>query len=72
MNKIIAAVPTAVLSLFWAVLAFAAESEEPPLEDNTVGVVAFAVITVVCLGVFGWYMWKNEKKNEKEKTGEKF
>ena len=72
MSKILAALPAAVVSLLWSAVAFAAEAEEPPLEDNTVGVVAFAVITIVCFAAFGWYLWKNEKKGEKDRTGEKF
>jgi hypothetical protein len=72
LSKIVAALPFAVFSLFSSAVAFAVDAPEPPLQDNTLGVVAFAVITVVCFVAFGWYMYKNEKKNEKEKTGDKF
>jgi hypothetical protein len=72
LSKLFSAVPLALVSLFWTAAALAVDAPEPPLQDNTVGVVAFALITIVCFIAFGWYMYKNEKKNEKEKTGEKF
>ncbi len=60
-----------LLPLLYASLA-AAEDAEVPIEGSTTGIVVFVVALVVCVGVFLWYMWKNEKKPEEEKLGDKF
>jgi hypothetical protein len=52
---------------FTFVLAHAQESKgEPPLEENKLGVVIFAVLFFgSCIGVC-WYMWSAEKKRKRE------
>lgn len=64
----------AALSFLWLFSSFAlaAEEAEPPLQENMTGVWIFVVIAVLCVLWFGWYMWKNQKKPESEKEGEKF
>ncbi len=49
-----------------------AEEAEVPQETSTTGIVVFLIALVLCVAVFLWYMWKNEKKPEQEKLGEKF
>ncbi len=60
-----------LLPLLYASLA-AAEEAEQPIETSTTGIVVFVIALIVCVGVFLWYMWKNEKKPEEEKLGDKF
>ena len=62
---------TAVLPLLFAGLAWAEEAEVPT-EPSTIGIVVFVIALVVCVAAFLWYMWKNEKKPEQEKLGDKF
>ena len=61
----------ALFPLLFASLA-AAEEAEQPIETSMIGIVLFVVALVLCVAVFLWYMWKNEKKPEQEKLGEKF
>ena len=58
--------------LLFVSLVHAAEQAEEPVETSTTGIVVFVIALVVCVAIFGWYMWKNEKKPEDEKIGEKF
>jgi hypothetical protein len=62
----------ASLALLVAPLAHAVEEAEPPAEPNTMGIVVFVVIVIACFGLYGWYTFKNEKKSEEEKLGDKF
>ena len=63
------ALPTFLLGFIS--LAHAVE-EEQPVETSNTGVVVFVVAVVVCVIAFGWYMYRNEKKPEEEKLGDKF
>ena len=60
----------ALLSL-WIPLVHAVE-EEQPQETSTIGIIVFVVALVVCVAIYVWYTWKNEKKPEDEKLGDKF
>jgi hypothetical protein len=60
-----------LLVVFHSGLALA-EDAEVPMETSTIGVVLFIIASLVCIGLFGWYMWKNEKKSDAEKLGDKF
>lgn len=62
----------ASLALFIASLAHAVEEAEPPAEPNTMGIVVFVVVVIACFGLYGWYTFKNEKKSEEDKLGDKF
>jgi membrane protease YdiL (CAAX protease family) len=61
----------ALLSLLWFSLAHAEEAEQP-METSTIGVVVFVIVLIACVGVYAWFTWKNEKKSDDEKLGEKF
>ena len=50
----------------------AAEEAEQPIEGSTTGIIVFVIALIVCVAAFLWYMWKNEKKPEQEKLGDKF
>ena len=62
---------TGVFPLLFAALARAEEAEVPQ-ETSTIGIVVFVIALVICVAVFLWYMWKNEKKPEQNKLGDKF
>ncbi len=61
----------ALLPLLYTSLA-AAEEAEVPIEGSTTGIVVFVIALILCVAAFLWYMWKNEKKPEEEKLGDKF
>ncbi len=61
----------ALLPLLWFPTAYAEEAEQP-IEGSTTGIVVFIIAFIVCAVLFGWYMWKNEKKSDKEKMGDQF
>jgi len=61
----------ALLPLLWFSLAHA-EDAEVPIQGSTIGVVLFVVVLIACVAVYVWLTWKNEKKGEQEKLGEKF
>ncbi len=58
--------------LLYVSLAHAIEQAEEPVEVNMTVIVIFVAVSVVCVAVFGWYMWKNEKTPEDKKLGDKF
>jgi len=60
-----------VFPFLFAALAHAEEAEVPQ-ETSTIGIVVFVIALVICVAVFLWYMWKNEKKPEQNKLGDKF
>ncbi len=61
----------AIAFALFSSLAHAIE-EEQPVETSTTGIVVFVIACVICIAIFGWYMWKNEKKSDQEKLGDKF
>ncbi len=61
----------ALLPLLWLSVAHA-EDAEVPVEGSTIGVVLFVVVLIASVAVYVWLTWKNEKKSEDEKLGEKF
>jgi nicotinamide riboside transporter PnuC len=61
-----------VFPLLLSSLAYAIDQTEQPVETSTTGIVVFVVAAVICVAIFGWYMWKNEKKSDEEKLGDKF
>lgn len=64
---------TALPALYFCFISLAqAVEEEQPVETSSTGIVVFLVALVVCVAAFGWYMYRNEKKPEQEKLGEKF
>ena len=69
-----ARISAAALSLLYLFSSFAlgVDETEPPLEANMTGVIVFGIIAVICVIWFGWYMWKNAKRPDSEKEGEKF
>ena len=69
MVRLLAALPVLYFSL--VSLAQAVE-EEQPVETSSTGIIVFVVASVICIVIFGWYMWKNEKKPDEEKLGDKF
>jgi hypothetical protein len=60
-----------LLPFLWFSLAHAEEAEQP-METSTMGVIIFVIACVLCVAWFGWYMYKNEKKSDEEKRGDKF
>ena len=71
MSRFLAASFASLLPLLWLSVAHAEEAEQP-IEGSTIGVVVFVVVLIACVAVYVWLTWKNEKKSEEEKLGEKF
>ncbi len=71
MSRFLAALLPSFLPLLWLSAAHAEEAEQP-IEGSTIGVVVFVVVLIACVAVYVWLTWKNEKKSEEEKLGEKF
>ncbi len=61
----------ALLPVLWLSLAHAEDAEQP-METSTIGIIVFVLVLLACVGVYVWLTWKNEKKPEEEKLGEKF
>lgn len=57
---------TALALLVLPLAALAVDAAEPPVESRPIGILVFVVLFVGGIAVFGWMIWRNEKKKSKQ------